>query len=169
MATAGAKVTVACKIGVPYFDLQLCEMQEVQENTQTGPRTIKQWVRVGDVVRVRGTAYPRGTPPEGFPAKPQMFNGFALTHGVSKDFWDAWVKQQAKAPYVISGMITAHESIEHVRGHAKERVGQLSGLEPLRPDKDARVPRSTNASISAVETEDSRKAKVAMAAMEDAT
>lgn len=168
MATAGAKMIVACKIAVPYFDLQLCEMQEVQENTQTGPRTIKQWARVGDIVRIRGTAYPRGTPPEGFPAKPQMVNGYALTHGVPKDFWDAWIKQHAKAPYVISGMITAHESLDHVRGHAKERVGQMSGLEPLKPDRDPRVPRSTNASISPIETEDSRKAKVAMAAEEAA-
>ena len=35
-ASAGAKVIVACKLGVGWFQLQLCEEQEVDEQTQTG-------------------------------------------------------------------------------------------------------------------------------------
>lgn len=151
------KVTVACKIAVPWFALQLCERREVSENTQTGPRTIEQWFRTGRVVNVRGTAYPAGTPPEGFPARPQLVAGYALTHGVDKEFWDAWVAQQAKAPYVQSGMIMAYEKLDMINGAARERVNELSGLEPLNPKSDPRVPRSTNGAVSSVSPDDGRR------------
>ena len=151
-----AKVTIACKIAVPWFSLQLCEEREVAENTQTGPRTIKQWFRTGDVVRVRGTAYPAGTAPEGYPAKPPMSGGYALTHGVDKDFWEAWVRQHAKAPYVLSGMIMAYEKPDSIAGATRERAGELSGLEPLDPKGDQRVPRSTNVSVSSIAPDDRR-------------
>ena len=140
--------------------MQLCEKQRVSENTQTGPRDIDQWVRVGPVVRVRGTAYPRGTPPEGFPAKPEMVGGYALTHGIDKDFWDEWVKQHKDAPYVKSGMIMAYESVDAAKGFSRERAKELSGLEPLDPKGDGRVPRSTHNGVSSVEIEDSRRARL---------
>lgn len=160
MATAGAKMTIACKIAIAWFQLQLCEQHEVSENTQTGPRTIKQWARIGPIVRIRGTAYPRGTPPEGFPAKPEMVGGYALTHGISKDFWDKWVEQHKGAPYVTSGMIMAYEDPEMAKGFGRERAKELSGLEPLNPNGDQRVPRSTHVGVSSVEIEDSRRARL---------
>lgn len=161
MATAGQKVIVACKIAVPWFELQLCEEREVFENTQTGPRQIKQSHKVGKVVRIRGTAYPAGTPPTGFPSKPQMMNGYALTENVEKDFWDAWSAQHAKAPYVMSKMIMAYDSLDSVRGVSKERAGEMSGLEPMSQDRDPRIPRSSNPAVSNVETEETRRGRVA--------
>lgn len=161
MATAGAKVIVACKIAVPSFDLQLCEEREVSEDTQTGPRTVKRWFRVGKIITVRGTAYPAGTPPTGFPAKPQMMNGYALTPNVDKDFWEAWLKQHEKAPYVASKMIMAYESFDTVRGVSKDHVGEVSGLEPMSQDRDPRIPRSTNPGVGNVETEETRRGRVA--------
>jgi len=157
MATAGAKVTVACKLGVAWFDLQLCEERTVMENTQTGPRDVKQYVRTGKIVRVHGTAYPRGTPPIGFPAKPQMLNGYALTPNVDKEFWDQWLSQNAKAPMVVNGLIAAYESVDALRGKTKDHVGQMSGLEPMRPDNDPRLPAPMIKGVAAVQTEDSRK------------
>ncbi len=164
MATAGSKVTVACKIGVPWFALQLCEKREVMENTQTGPRKVTEYARTGNIVHIRGTSYPRGTPPVGFPEKPQIINGYALTKNVDKDFWDKWYEQNKKAPYVVSGMIMAHETIDAVRGSTSDHNGHMSGLEPMRPDNDPRVPRPTNSAITGIETEDSRKGRIAAAA-----
>ena len=69
-------VTVACKVGVPWIDFQACVSSIEKENTQTGPRDIIVWHKMGPVVRIRGTAYPRGDLPEGYPEKPVMILGY---------------------------------------------------------------------------------------------
>jgi len=162
MATAGAKVTVACKIGVAWFDLQLCEQRIVMENTQTGPREVKQFARTGNIVRIRGTSYPRGTPPIGFPERPAMINGYALTPGVDKDFWTKWLEQNARAPYVLSGMIMAFENVDAMKGKTRD-VTDLSGLEPVKPDNDPRMPLPSLKGLEGLQTEEGRKATVAKA------
>lgn len=160
----GAKVTVACKIAIPYLDLQLCERKVVVENSQTGPRDVVRWDRTGKIVRIRGTAYPRGTPPEGFPEKPTLVAGFALTPDVDKEFWDEWLKQNAKAAYVTSGMLMAYEKLDTVKGVASDFRSEVSGLEPMRPDRDPRMPRPTQTGVSKLETEEGRRAKIEQAA-----
>jgi len=159
-SSAGQKVVVACKLGVAYYDIQLCKPEEVSENTQTGPRTITQWKRTGNIVRLRGTAYPRGTPPEGFPEKPVIVDGAALTFGVDKEFWDAWVEQNARNPIVMNKMVFAHVTIDGAKGMARELKGVQSGLEPVNPKNDARMPKSTRTDVSNIETEESRAAKM---------
>lgn len=159
--SAGAKVTVACKLGIAYFDIQLCRKTEVFEQNMQGGRQVPTWERIGDVVRLRGTSYPRGTPPAGFPAPPEMASGAALNRGIDKAFWDEWVKQNEKNPVVMNGMVFAHESDDHVRGMAAETKGNLSGLDPVNPKKDARIPRSTRSDVTDVAVEDSRNRKTA--------
>lgn len=155
---SGDTVIVACKLGVAYFDIQLQREIEVSENTQTGPRTIKRYERFGRVVRLRGTAYPRGTVPDGFPEKPVMVGGAALNFGIDRDFWEAWVHQNKLNPLVMNGMIFASASEDAVRGEARERTGELSGLDPINPKGDARMPKSTRGDLSNIETEESRAA-----------
>ena len=146
---ASGHVTVACKLGIAWLDLQISEEREVMENTQTGPRPVKQYAPVGPIVRIRGTAYPRGEVPEGFPERPRIVAGYALTPNVPREFWDRWVKQHAKAPYVVSGMVCAFESLDDVKAKGREMEGIMSGLEPLVRGKedgqdiivDPRVPR----------------------------
>jgi hypothetical protein len=155
-------VIVACKVGLAYIDLRLFRQERVQENTQTGPREITEYRATGNQVRIRGTAYPRGTPPAGFPSPPIMADGAALTPNVDKDFFDTWLEQNKLSPLVTNRLIFAHKNIADVRAEAKEVRDIRSGLEPLNPDKsgrDPRMPRSTNASITNVETEDERAAK----------
>lgn len=163
---AGAKVIVGCKIGLAYIDIQLCKRVTVYENTQTGPREIQRYDRVGQVVRIRGTAYPRGTPPEGFPDRPPTYDGAALTYGVDKDFWDQWKEQNKLNPIVMNGMIFAHEDIDHVRGIAKETAALKSGLEPVNPKGDNRMPKSTRSDVSNIETEETRAEKMNRAAQD---
>lgn len=152
---AGAKVIVACKIGVPYIDLQLCEMVEVSEETQTGPRKRMQGRRSGNVVRIRGTAYPRGAMPSEFPAPPIMADGAALNYGIDKAWFDEWLDQNKRSSFVTNNLIFAHESEDRVRGQAREQAAILSGLEPINPKKDQRIKafaKPTREEISDIET-----------------
>ena len=150
---SGDKVIIACKIGVAWFELQLQQKRRISENTQTGVREVDIWVKTGNVVRVRGTAYPRGTPPAGFPPPPEMVLGAAITRNVDKEYWDAWVEQNKRNPIVVNRMIYAYEDFDSIRGVAKEQESVLSGLEPLNPvtADDARIPKPTNKSVSALE------------------
>lgn len=149
--SSGAKVIVACKIGIGYFDLQHNEPRTISENTQTGPREVTVYYPVGKMVRIRGTAYPRGTPPVGFPSAPEMIGGYALTRNVDKDFWDRWEHQHARDPYVVNNMIFAAEDFDTVRGKAMEFSGLMSGLEPIAPGNDARIPKPLNPNVTQIE------------------
>lgn len=162
--SAGAKVIVACKLGVAYYDIQHSKIVDKFEQNMQGGRTVKEAERVGQVVRLRGTAYPRGTPPVGFPPAPEIVDGAALNYGVDKDWFDAWLEQNKMNPIVQNRMIFAHETIDGVRGEAKELGAFLSGLEPVNPGKDRRIPKSTREEVSDVETEEARKKKLANAA-----
>jgi hypothetical protein len=155
-SSSGAKVTVACKLGVAYLNIQLCKIVEKFEQNMQGGRTIKEANRVGEVVRLRGTAYPRGTPPDGFPERPTIVAGAALNRGIDKDFWDAWVEQNKLNPLVMNGMIFAYEDEASVAAKARELVKELSGLDPINPKNDSRITKSTRSDVSNIETEDSR-------------
>lgn len=160
----GRTVVVACKLGVAWFSIQYCEIVEKFEQNMQGGRTVKEANRVGPVVQLRGTAYPRGTVPEGFPPPPIMVGGAALNYGIDAEFFEKWLKQNEKNPLVMNKMIFAHESEDRVRGEAKELSGFLSGLDPVNPKKDDRIPRSTRkAEISEIEPEETRAKKAANA------
>lgn len=156
MSTAGAKVTVACKVPFPWLDLQIYEQRSEMENTQTGPREVKVFRPTGAIVRIRGTAYPRGTPPIGFPDKPQIINGYALTPGVPKDFWDAWLAANKKAPIVESASIMAYEAFDALKGRTREHGDVLTGLEPVNPRGDNRMPKPALKGVGTVTTEEER-------------
>lgn len=133
---AGAKVVVASKMPMALL-LQLCKFQDVRlPDGRGGYFTEKNAVKVGPVVRINGTAYPRGEPPEGFRDRPEMVAGCALTRGVDKEWWDKWVEQNAEAPYVKSGLLFAFEKTEAVRAQARERADLDSGLGPIVPARD---------------------------------
>ena len=158
---SGETVTVACKLGVAYYDIYLCRKETVSENTQTGPRDITRFTPQRETtVRLRGTAYPRGTVPDGFPEKPLIVEGAALNPGISKEFWDTWADQNRLNPLVMNRMIFADINLDFVKGIAKETKDMQSGLEPINPKKDARIPKSTRVEISELETEESRAKKM---------
>lgn len=162
--SAGQKVVVACKLGVPYFDIQHCQIEEKFEQNLQGGRMIKEGSRTGSVVRLRGTSYPRGTPPAGFPERPEIVGGAAMNPGIDKDWFDEWLKQNRLNPLVVNRMIFAAETYDGARGAAKDLSSFLSGLEPVNPARDSRIPRSTREEVSDVETEDQRKKKQQIAA-----
>lgn len=149
-------VIVACKIPTG-LELQLCVSREFWEDTPTGAKKREKFVRTGKTVLIEGCGYPSGTPPKGYPERPHMVGGYALTYGVDKEFWDAWLKQNVESSFVISGQIFAHGQPESIRSNAKENKDVRSGLEPLQPDNDPRMPKAMNSNITKVETADEMK------------
>lgn len=155
-SSAGAKVTVACKVPLGVV-IHVDEWTERLVETPGGSKTIREARAGSERVTIQGPAYPNGQPPEGFREKPPIVGGFALTHGIDKDFWDKWWEANADercdpekmehrngcrcTMIVKSRMIFAYEAIEDTRSAAKEAKDLHSGLEPLRPDGDYRSPR----------------------------
>lgn len=163
-SVAGGKVVVGCKVGLALVNLQLCTKVMVTEQTTAGPREVPEYRRIGGVVQIRGTAYPRGTPPIGFPDRPKMAAGCAFTEEVDRDFMVNWMKQNERNPMVENKMVFIAEDLPRAMAMAAELETTRSGFEPLTVvAKDPRVARnanSTNAAVSGVETEDSRRGKM---------
>lgn len=146
-------VIVACKIPTG-LQLQICKPTKVMEPTQSGPREITRWDRVGDRITVRGTARPVGQAPAGYvPAI--MVDGYAMTPNVPAEFWDTWLEQNRDTDLVKNRLIYAMPSRADAAAMAKENRAVTSGLEPLRPeatgkDADPRMPRPASGSIAQI-------------------
>jgi hypothetical protein len=141
-------VTVACKL--PHgLVLRLFAMEDHDEPVMGGgTKTVKRAIAIGDPVTIHGVATPFGQVP-----KAPIVGGFALTAGVDAEFFAAWLKQNAKSAVVRNGLIFGHEKPETAQKKAAEMADLRSGLEPLVPDKDPRIPRR-------IETADEQKAKI---------
>lgn len=157
---AGAKVTVACKL--PH-GLLLRTFEMGSRMIPAGPIgvvKIEQAVVRGEPVRINGTAVPFGKIPN-FIITP---SGYALTAGVDKDFFDLWLAQNKDSDVVSKGLVFAHESNDHVRGMAEDRKDFRSGLEPLDPNGDKRVPKGSSANLSGIQQDDEQVKRRAAAA-----
>jgi len=148
--TTARTVVVACKIPNGLV-LQLCQKRKQREQGLGVTRDVEVFTKVGDTITVAGPAYPNGPVPKGFKKRPDDADGYALTHNVPADFWEQWERQNAEADYVKSGMIFAFSELESIRDKARDGERLKSGLQPLDPDGDLRVPGSIGP-ISAVET-----------------
>jgi hypothetical protein len=98
-------------------------------------------------VYIRGTQEPAGQAPKKYRRPEMVDGGFALTHNVRADFWEAWREQHATDDMVVNGLIYAHASIDHAEGHSAEHAKLESGFQPLNPDaldQDPRMPRPIN-------------------------
>ena len=150
---SGRKVTIGCKLPVPWIDLKLTHLVEKDQPGLNGSRMVREAVQTGEFIRIRGTAYPRaGAIPDGFPGKPIMMQGCALTPNVDEDKWLAYLNEGggAKSDMVRNGLLFAYPDIGDVRAHATDIRDVKTGLEPLDPrtdtngkSLDVRAPRKT--------------------------
>ena len=152
----GRTVVVACKLGVASFSIQHSKLVDKFEQNMQGGRSVREAERVGQVVVLRGTAYPRGTPPEGFPPPPIIVDGAALNFGIDAAWFEEWLRQNERNPIVMNKMVFAHEKEDVVRGMAKDLGGLTSGLEPINPKKDPRITKSTRGEVSDIQPDDTR-------------
>lgn len=154
-------VTVACKLPAGTV-LQNYEMGDGTEPVLGGgSRAVKIYRPVGNPVRIFGPAKPFGAE-----STVAIVGGYALTHNIDKDWWDAWYKANATTDMVKNKLVFAWEKRDRVEAVAKEQKSILSGLEPLNPSTriegdrrvpvDPRWPRKKNGAV-AVETDDGRE------------
>ena len=139
---AGDKVTVCSKL--PFaLEIQRCETRQ-QRVTHRG----EAWnepvsFKVGPVATIAGNNYPIGAPPEGtvWPDRPQMANGFAMTFGVDRDLWESWLADNQENPFVKDGLVFAQPKVDDAKAQARDNRERDSGLGPLKPDTDRRMPK----------------------------
>lgn len=152
----GRTVIVACKLGVAGYQIQLSKLVDKFEQNMQGGRSVREAERYGPVVVLRGTAYPRGTPPEGFPPPPLIVGGAALNYGIDAEWFEEWLRQHERDPIVTNRMVFAHEKEDAVIGAAKEMTSIQSGLEPINPKGDKRITKSTRGEVSDIAPDDTR-------------
>jgi hypothetical protein len=123
-------VTIACKL--PHgLILRVFDMIDGQEPVMGGGfRKIKVAKERQERATIKGWAHPQNHAP-----KAPLVGGFALTSGVDKDLWDAWLAQNGQSDLVKNGLIFAHETVDSVNDEAKEKRALRSGLERLDPAK----------------------------------
>lgn len=126
-ATGTATVVVGCKL--PHgLHLDLFEKRTINEVTMGGSKAVEQYFQTGQRVTLNGTASLPGQGP-----RAAMRNGFAITRGVPKDFWDRWYAHNKTLPAVVNGLIVAEDSVSRVADAAKERKNEKTGQERIDP------------------------------------
>jgi hypothetical protein len=97
---------------------------------------------------------------DGFPEKPIIVNGAALNLDIDREWMDEWLEQNRLSPLVQNQIIYVEKNMEFAKGHAKDIAEVTSGLAPINPKNDSRMPKSTRADVSNIETEETRARKL---------
>jgi len=121
-------VTVCCKWPNGLI-LQLSEFAQVDEQTSSGVRSVRLSHRVGPQVHIKGYATPWGQLPKG-----PIVGGYALTHGVSREFWEMWCQQNAGCDLLKNEILFAHVQPASVESFAKSNESLRNGVEPIDPN-----------------------------------
>ena len=127
---SGETVTVGCKL--PHgLILRIFNMIEVDEPVMGGgSRKVPTARERAERVTINGCAHMQNKAPNA-----PISSGFALTHGVNKDFWDLWLTQNKDSDMVRNGLIFAQGKPADTEAEAKEKELVRSGLERLDPEK----------------------------------
>lgn len=129
-------VVIACKHPHGLL-LQLHAFSEVPEPVMGGgTRTVKLAHPAGEPVHIHGPNAPFGEAP-----KAEVVGGYALTHGVPKEFWDKWCEQNKGCAILKNELIFAYEKGEDAKAKAKENKAVRTGMEPVNPAEPPRLGR----------------------------
>lgn len=122
-------VTVACKM--PHG--LVCRLFRMVDNPEPlpggGTKNVKRaMVQPELTFKLNGYLVPakRDEPPP-----PAMPSAFALTHGVDKDLFDEWLKQNKDLDLVRAGLVFAYEDENETKAQVKDSKSLKCGLEPL--------------------------------------
>lgn len=80
--------------------------------------------------RLKGFSHHQNQAPSG-----EIVNGYAVTHGIPKDFWDEWMKQNHEADFVKNNLVFAQPTAEALGSQMrdKDHAKLKSGLERIDP------------------------------------
>jgi len=96
-------------------------------------REVKEWRQTKEAFTVAGPAVPYGQH-----AKVPVVGGYAMTVGVPRDLWEAWLADNKESQLVKNNIIFASPKVDYA-GKARELEGTKTGLEPLNRGHDPRV------------------------------
>lgn len=132
-----AQVYVACKIPSGLV-LRVGQFREVQQPILGGGvRMVQEWYPIDKQFTVFGPARAAG-----MDAKAPVISGFAITKDVDVDFMEKWMQDNQEHAAVQNHQIFFHEKYETLTKMCNEFAKVKSGLEPIVPDNDERVPRN---------------------------
>lgn len=125
-------VSVACKL--PHgLVLRLFDMVDENEaQAGGGYKTVKKARPRQNTVTIKGYLAEQKASSVQLPA---IGSSFAITHGVDKDFFEAWLKQNEDLDAVRNHLVFAGEKNDTVRGLVNDHKDQRCGLEPIDPSK----------------------------------
>lgn len=110
-------------------------------------------------VMISGKQRPRGEIPENY-RLPEMINGCAITRNVPAELWEKWRDEVLKGPgigdAIRNGVISVYVDDASLRDGAKDHKDVLSGLEPINPTQDHRVPKPISTQIGRITPDDRR-------------
>lgn len=140
-ATIGSKLPM-------HLELQLCTATTARVTGQFGATTETVHVKTGPVYAVRGTGYPAGTIPKGFPRPPYINDaGFAVTKNIPFEFAEQWFRQNKDTDMVKNGLIMFEADIDSLADMSSDFAKVDSGLGPL-TEGDKRNPKPLNSMVS---------------------
>ena len=131
-----ATVIVGCKLpaGIVLQNYELVEMPIPLPGGGTAME--KRFVPKGEAVEIAGINSQGGYLPGA-----QFQGGYALTE-IDASFWEAWSAVNAESPLLKNGVLFGQPSRSGAQGKGKEQSSVTSGLEPLVPDTDKRIPKN---------------------------
>ena len=142
---SGETVTVACKtpngLILRVFDM----VPEYEQVMGGGNREVKVARQTGDPVVLNGNTVDPARTSRGEYPEHQIVGGYALTPGVSRDFWERWLAENKSHPAVLNGLVFAHGTEAAARDQARDGAKLKSGLEPIDPEHPAaKIPGGSN-------------------------
>ena len=152
--SASGTVIVASKIPHDII-VQLYQPCKRQVQGRFGPHEESFRVPTGKQYLIRGTSRPVGAIPKGYPAAPDMEEGYALTSNIPADFWEQWIYDNRDTDMVRNRVIFAVGDRASAKDIARENTKVRSGLDPLDMSAgtpDPRAPRPITTQIEPLKT-----------------
>ncbi len=138
-------VIVGCKLPNGLL-LQNFVMEEYQEQVMGGgTRTAKRAVRLEETYRVCGSSIDLAKMALG-EVPNLIIGGYGITSGIPREFWEEWLRTNARSDIVKNGLIYAESSDAKARKRAVEGAKLRTGLEPINPD----APNTAAADVRAI-------------------
>jgi hypothetical protein len=116
----GETVSIGCKLPNGH----IIELGQVIVSNEASDRRdlAMNIVQDGTAVRLNGSSHPNAV------------GGYGITAGIDKDQALEWFERNKDFPPVKNGFIIMHDDGRTLRGEAKERADEKTGLEPLDPE-----------------------------------
>jgi len=131
-STTGETVSIACKLPNGLI-MRVFDMVEASEPVLGGGHRASKMAQMrGEPVVIYGNASPYGERPQN-----DVLHGYAITSGVSKEFWELWLEQNKDSALVKNRIIFASDYKDtnvSVEDEAKDHLDTRSGLEALERD-----------------------------------